>query len=232
MIKAILMDFNGVIIDDEPIQMRAYQTVLKERGVDLTEEDYYDSLGMDDKTFVRAAFERVAKTVSDDECAEIVSAKTAAWRREVSAKLPLFDGIEGFIEKMARVYTLGIVSMANLSEIEHVLETANLRRYFSTIVSSADVSKCKPDPECYDLGFRMIDAVRTSAGHLPMTREECVVIEDSPPGVAAAVKADLQALGVTNTVSAEKMRAAGARATSNDLRDWFPESIRLVFATE
>ncbi|MEZ5423908.1 MAG: HAD family phosphatase [Pyrinomonadaceae bacterium] len=232
MIKAILMDFNGVIIDDEPIQMRAYQSVLKERGVDLTEEDYYDSLGMDDKTFVRAAFERVAKTVSDDECAEIVSAKTAAWRREVSERLPLFDGIEGFIEKMARVYTLGIVSMANLSEIEHVLETANLRRYFSTIVSAADVSKCKPDPECYDLGFRMIDAVRTSAGHLPMTREECVVIEDSPPGVAAAVKADLQALGVTNTVPADKMRAARARATSNDLRDWFPESIRLVFATE
>ncbi|HQZ81955.1 MAG TPA: HAD family phosphatase [Pyrinomonadaceae bacterium] len=232
MIKAILMDFNGVIIDDEPIQMRAYQSVLKDRGVDLTEEDYYNSLGMDDKTFVRAAFERVAKSVSEDECAEIVSAKTDAWRREVSSKLPLFDGIEDFIEKMARVYTLGIVSMANLREIEHVLERANLKRYFSTIVSSADVSKCKPDPESYDLGFRMIDAVRTSSGHLPMTREECVVIEDSPPGVAAAVKADLQALGVTNTVPAEKMRAAGARATAKDLRDWFPESIRLVFATE
>lgn len=232
MIKAILMDFNGVIIDDEPIQMRAYQTVLKEYGVDLTEEDYYDSLGMDDKTFVAAAFERVAKSVSESDCEEIIQKKTSAWRREVEAKLPLFDGIEDFIEKMARKYTLGIVSMANLSEIEHVLDRADLRRYFSTIVSSADVTKCKPDPEGYDLGFRMIDAVRTSAGHLPMTREECVVIEDSPPGVEAAVKADLQALGVTNTVPADKMRAAGARATAKDLRDWFPESIRLVFATE
>jgi len=232
MIKAILMDFNGVIIDDEPIQMRAYQSVLKEHGVDLTEEDYYDSLGMDDRTFVRAAFDRVAKTVSDEECSEIITSKTAAWRKEVDAKLPLFDGIDNFIEKMAHHYTLGIVSMANVSEIEYVLERADLKKYFSTIISSADVKKCKPDPESYDLGFRKIDAVRTSSGHLPMTREECLAIEDSPPGVVAAVKADLQALGVTNTVPAEKMREAGARATANDLRDWFPESLRLVFTTE
>lgn len=232
MIKAILMDFNGVIIDDEPIQMRAYQSVLKEHGVDLTEEDYYTSLGMDDKTFVRAAFDRVAKAVSDEDVSEIIASKTAAWRKEVDAKLPLFDGIDDFIEKMAHHYTLGIVSMANVNEIEYVLERAGLRKYFSTIISSADVAKCKPDPESYDLGFRRIDAVRTSSGHLPMTREECVAIEDSPPGVIAAVKADLQALGVTNTVPAEKMREAGARATANDLRDWFPESLRLVFTTE
>ncbi|KXK04769.1 MAG: HAD family hydrolase [Acidobacteria bacterium OLB17] len=232
MIKAILMDFNGVIIDDEAIQMRSYQAVLKERGVELTEEEYYDSLGMDDRTFVRAAFDRVAKAVSDEECDEIIAAKTSAWRREVDGKLPLFEGIEDFIEKMSRAFTLGIVSMANPSEIEYVLERAGLKHFFSTIVTSADVTKCKPDPEGYDLGFRRIDAVRTDAGHLPMTREECVVIEDSPPGVAAAVKADLQALGVTNTVAAEKMRAAGARATAKDLRDWFPESIRLVFSTE
>ena len=45
MIKAILMDFNGVIINDEPVQMRAYQEVLKEEGIDLTEADYFASLG-------------------------------------------------------------------------------------------------------------------------------------------------------------------------------------------
>ena len=62
-----------------------------------------------------------------------------------------------------------------------------------------------------------------------MTHSECVVIEDSPPGVKAARIADLQALGVANTVSADELRAAGARAVAFDLTDWFPESIRLVF---
>jgi beta-phosphoglucomutase-like phosphatase (HAD superfamily) len=63
-----------------------------------------------------------------------------------------------------------------------------------------------------------------------MTHLECLVIEDSPPGVEAGVGADLQVLGVTNTVSADQLRAAGARWIAKDLNDWFPESVRLAFA--
>ena len=147
----------------------------------------------------------------------------------VADELPLFDGIEGFVEKMSREFTLGIVSMAGRNEIDLVLEKSGMAKHFSTIVSAADVSKCKPDPECFRIGFRNIDGVRTSRGHLPMTHSECLVIEDSPPGVAAARLADLPALGVTNTVSADQLRAAGAGAVASDLRDWMPESIRLVF---
>jgi len=62
-----------------------------------------------------------------------------------------------------------------------------------------------------------------------MTHNDCLVIEDSPPGIVGARKADLPALGVTNTVSAEELRAAGAGAVAIDLRDWMPESIRRVF---
>ncbi|MDQ3064628.1 MAG: HAD hydrolase-like protein, partial [Acidobacteriota bacterium] len=58
MIKAILLDFNGVIIDDEPLQMQAYQEILKDDGIDLTEEEYYSSMGMDDKTFIETAYRR------------------------------------------------------------------------------------------------------------------------------------------------------------------------------
>ena len=61
MIKAILLDFNGVIIDDEPLQMRAYQELLKVEGIDLTEEDYAASHGMDDRTFVETAFRRAGR---------------------------------------------------------------------------------------------------------------------------------------------------------------------------
>src|SRR5438874_3879313 len=66
MIQAIFFDFNGVIIDDEPLQMAAYKEVLHEQGIELTESDYYSALGMDDKTFVRAAFERGKKALSDE----------------------------------------------------------------------------------------------------------------------------------------------------------------------
>lgn len=229
MIKAILLDFNGVIIDDEPVQMRAYQEVLMEHGIDLTEDDYLASLGMDDITFVRAAFARAKKTLDEAKIEEIVSAKSAKWKEMVSVDLPLFEGIAGFIEKMSREFTLGIVSMARRHEIEFVLEKSGLAKYFSTIVSSGDVTNCKPDPECYRIGFRQIDAIRTNSGGMPMTHNECLVIEDSPPGVAGARSADLPVLGVANTVSREELRDAGAGAVATDLRDWMPESIRRVF---
>jgi beta-phosphoglucomutase len=230
MIKAILMDFNGVIINDEPVQMRAYQEVLDGHGIALTDADYYASLGMDDRTFVTAAYGRVGKTVENGRIDEIVAAKSAKWKEAVTAELPLFPGIEDFVEKMARDFTLGIVSMSKLHEIEYVLERSGLGQFFSTIVSAEDVSNCKPDPECYRIGFRQIDAIRTSSEHLPLTHSECLVIEDSPPGVASARNADLPALGVANTVSADELRAAGAGAVAFDLRDWMPESIKLVFA--
>lgn len=229
MIKAILMDFNGVIINDEPVQMRAYQEVLKDKGIDLTEEDYYSSLGMDDRTFIDAAFGRAKKKVDDAMMTEIAAAKSARWKEIVTVDLPLFDGIGDFVEKMSREFTLGIVSMAGRHEIDFVLENSGLAKFFSTVVSAADVSKCKPDPECYRIGFREIDSMRTSQGHLPMTHSECLVIEDSPPGIEAARNADLPALGVSNTVTADELRAAGAGAIATDLKDWMPESIRLVF---
>ena len=230
MIKAILMDFNGVVINDEPVQMRAYQEVLKERGIDLTKDDYYASLGMDDRTFVRAAYERAGKTTDYSVIDEITAAKSDKWRAIVDNDLPLFDGIKGFIEKCSHEFTLGLVSMSGLKEINFVLDRSGLNQFFSIIVSAEDVLTCKPDPECFRIGFNRIDAVRTALGHLPMTHRECLVIEDSPPGIQAARAADLPALGVANTVDAGALRAAGASAVAKDLRDWMPESIRLVYA--
>ena len=230
MIKALLMDFNGVIINDEPIQMRAYQEILAEEGIPITEEQYYDALGMDDKTFVRSAYERAGKTPEANKILEITQKKSQKWHDIVSDDLPLFENVENFVRKMSKDFALGIVSMSGRADIQYVLERANLLECFDVIVSAEDVSKCKPDPECYRIGFRELDLARTTKGHLPMIHSECVVIEDSPPGVQAGRAADLPVLGVTNTVSAEKLRAAGASWIARDLNDWFPESFRKAFA--
>ncbi|MEP7213201.1 MAG: HAD family phosphatase [Acidobacteriota bacterium] len=229
-VKAILFDFNGVIIDDEPIQMRAYQEILAESRVALSEADYMASLGMDDDTFIRAAFARVGQTVDANKVLEISEAKTFRWQDAVADRVPLFPGVENFIRKAANDFTLGIVTMAKLQEVEHILERTELADYFSVIVSALDVDEPKPDPRCYREGFRQIDLFRVAGGHLPMIHSECLVIEDTPPGVAAAKAADLPVLGVTNTVSAQMLREAGADWVAANLNDWFPESIKRAFA--
>jgi beta-phosphoglucomutase-like phosphatase (HAD superfamily) len=229
MIKAILFDFNGVIIDDEPIQMRVYQELLAAEGVELTDEDYAASHGMDDVTFVKAAYERRDKKVTDKKVGEVIDAKFAKWREVVGDKLPLFDGIENFVEKMSHEFALGLVSMERGDQIDYVLEKAGMAKHFSVIVSASDVTACKPDPQCYRTGFNKLDLFRIAEGHLPMTHAECLVIEDTVPGIKAARAADLPALGVANTVSSDDLRKAGAGAVATDLRDWMPESIRRVF---
>lgn len=229
MIKAILMDFNGVIIDDEPLQMKAYQEILKGEGIDLTEEDYLSCLGMDDTTFVEAIYKRAKKSPKANKVLEITLAKTNRWRELIADELPLFDGVVDFIKKMEKDFALGVVSMAKREEIEFVLEKAGLRESFAVIISAEDVENCKPDPECFLKGFNEIDSYRIKQQHLPMVHGECLVIEDSPPGIVAAKTARLQALGVTNTVSAEELRKAGADAVTNNLDDLMPETARRVF---
>jgi HAD superfamily hydrolase (TIGR01509 family) len=230
MIKALLMDFNGIVINDERLQMRIYQDLLAKEGIALSEAEYYSCLGMDDRRFVEAAYERAGQTPGSNKVLEIIEHKTEAWREAVTDELPLFPGVENFIRKAAQEFTLGLVSMCNHVEIDYVLEQSGLGELFAVVVSAEDVSQSKPDPECYRTGFQWIDAYRTSHGHLPMTHQECVVIEDSPAGVRAGVAADLQVLGVPNTVPAEELRKAGARWIAKDLNDWWPESIRLAFA--
>jgi HAD superfamily hydrolase (TIGR01509 family) len=224
------MDFNGVIINDEPIQHAAYKEIFAAEGIDVRDEDYYSRLGMDDRTFVASMLDEHGKDAAIEKVAEMTRAKTENWRGVIDETMPIFPGVEDFVNRMATEFTLGIVSMARREEIDYVLEKTGMAPCFSIVLSADDVTKCKPDPECYRSGFETIDNFRTSNGHLPMVHEDCVVIEDSPPGVRSARAADLHVLAVTNTVTPEELRAAGAGAIAWNLDDWFPDSFRLVFA--
>ena len=229
MIKILLFDFNGVIIDDEPIQMMAYQEVLKDEGIDLTEENYYDCLGMNDEIFVKTNYKRVGKAIAEAKVLELAEAKTQKWRELIDKEIPLFDGVDGFIKRMENHFSLGLVSMARRPEVEYVLEKTGLNNSFNAIITAEDVGSTKPNPECYKKGFREVDLSRTNSGRSPTTRKQCVVIEDSPPGIVSGKSAGLKALGVTSTVDAEALRRAGADAVTDSLRDWSPESFNRVF---
>ena len=92
MIQAIFFDFNGVIIDDEPLQMQVYQELLREQGIELTETDYMNSLGMDDETFVRAAYQRSNVSVTDDAVRAMLAEKTVRHRKLIENEIPFFPG--------------------------------------------------------------------------------------------------------------------------------------------
>jgi HAD superfamily hydrolase (TIGR01509 family) len=229
MIKAIFFDFNGVIIDDETIQMKAYQEVLRGHDIELTEEWYFDALGMDDRTFVRAMFDRAQKPLTDSALESVLGAKTDAHRQAIEDQLPLFPGVLTFLKNTSRHFSLGLVSMANRAEVGYVFQRANLAPLFSVIVTAEDASQCKPDPACYSTGLEKLNAKRQHERLLPLLPAECLAIEDSPPGIQAARVAGMRTLGVTNTVTEEALRAVGAEVVTASLADWNAEAVKLVY---
>lgn len=231
MIRAILFDFNGVIIDDEPLHQKAYFEALSAHGITQTAEEYYDSLGMDDETFVRAAFKRAKKNLSRDAMRSIIEQEHALHRQMIEEELPLFHGVVTFIKAASRHFMLGVVSMAVRAEIDYVLERAGLSNLFDVVVSAEDVQACKPDPACYAAAFRLLNEKRRERRELPLLAEECLVIEDSPPGIESARTAGMRTLGVTNTVKEEALRAAGADVVTRSLADWTVDAVHHVFDT-
>ena len=229
MIRAIFFDFNGVIIDDETIQMKAYEEVLSGHEITLTEELYWSALGMDDRTFVRSMFEHAQKPLSDPLLEEVLDAKTDLHRQMIE-ELPLFPGVLTFLKAASREFQLGLVSMANLVEVSYVFQRANLTPLFTVMVTAEDASVCKPAPECYLAGLMKLNEWRQRERMLPLLASECLAIEDSPPGIQSARAAGMRTLGVTNTVSDEALRAAGADVVTKSLTDWTVEAVKLVYS--
>src|SRR5215218_3990788 len=162
MIRAIFFDFNGVIIDDETIQMKAYQEVLSGHEIAVTDELYFGALGMDDKTFVRSMFEHAKKPLTDPLLEEVLGAKTDLHRQMIEDELPLFPGVLTFLKAASREFQLG-----------------NLTPLFTVVVTAEDASVCKPAPDCYLAGLMKLNEKRQHERMLPVLASECLAIEDS-----------------------------------------------------
>jgi HAD superfamily hydrolase (TIGR01509 family) len=229
MIQAILFDFNGVIIDDEPLQLKAYQEVLSAQGIELTSEQYYASMGMDDKAFVRGAFARAKKDLSKSLMNESIEKKSEIHRGLIQAEIPLFPGVANFLKAASKHYHLALVSMARRVEIEYVLERAKLASLFTAVVSAEEVKNHKPDPECFKLALAKLNEQRRAVRQLPLLPGECLVIEDATQGIQAGRAAGMRTLGITNTISETELRDAGAELVSPGLADWSVEAIPLVY---
>jgi len=153
MIQAVFFDFNGVIIDDEPLHLKAYTEALADVSVELTEEDYFKSLGMDDVTFVRAAFNRTGRELSDDALRRVIESESAKHRALIEDELPLAPGVVTFVKALSRRHPLGVVSMAARHSIDYGLSRAGLAAHFTVVVSAEGIPTALRRPETAAAAF-------------------------------------------------------------------------------
>jgi len=205
MLKAIFFDFDGVLVDTEPLHFQAFQKVLTLESLPLSERDYYAKyVGFDDKGCFQAVFRENGRAVTPETIRGLVDRKAALFLEQLKTNLVVYPGITDFVMMTAQRYRLAVVSGALRHEIEFSLEAAGIRRHFEQITAAQDVRNGKPDPEGY------LHALRQLNRHALLTAPECLVIEDTVPGIRAAHEAGMRCLAVSNTFSPHELSVADA----------------------
>lgn len=211
-LRAIIFDFDGVIADTEPLHFAGFQQVLKEQDIVLTEADYYAHyLGYDDKGCFAAALAAHDRPISRPLIEQLVARKAKVYLESIQRHLVIFPGVREFVRDAASRYPLAIASGALRHEIELILEHAGIRKEFPHITSAEDVTEGKPNPQ----GF--LHALAAINRHQPDTTiapPECLVIEDSLPGIRGARAAGMKILAVANTHTVQDLHEADAVAHS------------------
>lgn len=210
MLRALIFDFDGVVADSEPAHLAMFQRVLGELGIFLSKEEYYaDYLGYDDRGCFAAALSAHGRPVDEGTIQSLVARKARAYLDYIQQHLYIFPGVQQFVNDVAPRYPLAIASGALRQEIELILEISGLRAAFAHITSAEDVARGKPapDPFLHALDHLNRTTPRTQG---PISSADCLVIEDSLPGIRGGHAAGMKVLAVANTHTLDELQEADA----------------------
>jgi len=183
--EAILFDFDGVLLDSEPLHFACWRQVLATLGIDLDWECYRDHcIGVADREMVAFMAALAPMPVTFEQLWELYPLKSRLYVERVADNPPFPEGTRRLLPALSRSYKLAVVSSSGRKEVEPLLEAGGLRPYFATIVAGEDVERHKPAPEPY----------LTAARRLGVSR--ALVVEDSEPGVASGLAAGFDVLRI------------------------------------
>lgn len=204
MIKAVLFDLNGIIIDDEHIHELAFRETVAAYGINLTHEDYLECCaGKTDK----AGYESMATKFSVElPVLDLLDAKSKMYLQLFPSHKKTYPGVLECIYQLSKTYRLALTSSASRAEVELVTQEYKIADLFEVRVTAEDIVRGKPDPEPYVKTARLMNL-------LP---EFCVAIEDSKSGITSAKSAGCYCIAVTTTRSADALSAADKVVTSFD----------------
>jgi beta-phosphoglucomutase len=216
-IRAVVLDFDGVIANSEPLHFRGFRDVLADAGIALTEREYYSRyLGYDDA----GAFEAIAADRGADwpqaYVSTLVERKATRLSELERDHAVLFPGAADMVRRLADAGPVAIASGALRHEIVRVLEQAQLSGHIRTIVAAGDTPASKPAPAPYLLAVERLSGLEGG----PFRPQECVAVEDSRWGLESARAAGLVTVGITHTYPAVELGMATAVVSSLEAITW------------
>lgn len=228
-LKAVLFDFNGVIINDEHLHEKLIEQILIEENLRPIPGEFVKiCLGRSDRVCLTELLKRRGRVVSESYLLQLIERKARAYEQQMEKieKLPLYPGIEDLIQVSSHSHKLAIVSGAMRSEIESVLNRAGLAANFTVIVAGDDITSSKPDPDGYLLA---VSRLNQQYPDLELQPEQCLAIEDTLAGIQAAKRAGISVVGVANTYPFHMMQR-GANWAVDFVCDLDLEWVQQVFS--
>jgi len=190
-LKALIFDFDGLMVDTEQSIFDAYRKIFTEHGAELplsTWEGIIGSTGHRDRIFLDLE-QQIGREVDRDDLRE----RARQEHHGISSQLPAVDGVATQIADAQRLgLGLGVASSSTVEWVHGHLRRLGLIHHFGTLCTREDVSEVKPDPEIYAL----------AASRLGVKPEEAVALEDSPNGIASAKAAGLFCVAIPNPLTA------------------------------
>ena len=185
MIEAVVFDLDGVLLQTEEVWNAAKEDLTRERGGEWHERAPFDMMGMSSLEW--SAYMRDRLGVDDDPgriSAEVVSRLEAIYREQ----LPLIDGAQEAVRRLADRWPLALASSSNRELIDLALDLSELAPCFQATVSSEEVPRGRPAPEVYLEGARRLGVAPT----------RCAAVEDSTNGIRSAKAAGMRVLALPN----------------------------------
>ncbi len=191
MIKAVIFDMDGVIIDSEPVYHRVEKKLFKRLGIKISEDEHYSFVGMSMDLIWENILEKNKLKLNKEELIKLHTDNMIGSFQNEEKLTPLPNLVE-FIEKLIdNNFKIALASSSSRILIDIILKKLEIKNFFEVIVSGEDVENGKPFPDIFLL----------TAKHLGCKLSECLVIEDSKNGVSAAKKANMKCIGFKNSNS-------------------------------
>lgn len=189
---ALIFDMDGTMVDNMMVHHRAWQQKLAELGLNFTLEEVITHChGKNEETLERLFGDRFTPKERD----RISFEKEAMYRQVFLKDLKLIDGLQSLLDSAYELgIPMGIGTAARPENVDFVLDNLQIRHYFKTVITAADVDKGKPDPSVF---FMVADNLGVPYGN-------CLVFEDSPTGAKTALNAGMKAIILTTTHKKEE----------------------------
>ena len=215
--EAVLFDFDGILVDSEPMHHRAFTEVLHPLGMGFTWAEYVGTyMGFDDRDAFREAFRAKGIDLDEANLAKLVAAKSRAFQDGIRTGVTAYPGAVPMIGSLhAAGCPLALCSGALRTDIDPILSQLGVSGRFDAIVSADDVRRSKPDPESYALAFRRLSEKHPFSLKVP---GKSTAVEDTSAGIRSAKAAGLRVLAVTNSYGPGELAEA----------DWIIDSLENV----